>query len=322
MIITATKTEVRSKRVLSTKLKQVIPQFTSLSKYYSDEEIFSLVLSAIRTNDFDVDSVQKTGRREIHSIDMGKIEEWIKKRLVPNTILITVEDKELLKLLVFSLAMPYKMLLGETRATQTEIMGGRTKKRDFLQIASDTFIGRIGEIAFKQFAKEKFRKDITLDWEIGKDLKTFESDIVGSTRVVSIKSTDTLESAWAFAPLNADYGISVLIALPKDFFMKILAHISSLKKLLNFVDEKIKEDEDAGIRDLVQFVEKTAYGEKMTIKAYVCGFFETGNETIVRKGETLDYLGDVYEEGHRVMISQLKYSEQDWNNFFKDIFSN
>ena len=53
-------------------------------------------------------------------VDPEKIKSWIEKRLVPNTIQISTDDKELLKLLIFSLAMPYKMLKGETRATMTE----------------------------------------------------------------------------------------------------------------------------------------------------------------------------------------------------------
>lgn len=89
-----------------------------------------------------------------------------------------------------------------------------------LFLKKDTFIGKIGEIAFKKFAKQKFGREINLDWEISREISTFKSDIIDSTEIVSIKSTDTLESIWAEAPTTAKYGIFVKVALPKDFFMK------------------------------------------------------------------------------------------------------
>jgi hypothetical protein len=164
------------------------------------------------------------------------------------------------------------------------------------RIFSDTFIGKIGEIAFKKFAKEKFKQEINLDWDISTAIDTYKSDIVGSKQNISIKSTDTLESIWAEAPKPAKYGVFVKVALPKDFFMKILAHISSLKKLLRFVEERL--DAGDGIRDLLKFIEATAYSEEMTIKAYVNGFFETSEHTLRRKGLELPWLGEVHEDKH------------------------
>lgn len=321
MIITLTKTDLNSKSRIRRKLERFIPVFRGISKYYNEDEIFSLVLSIIRVNEMNIVGIEKVRNRVKYNIDTEKIKYWIEKRLVSNTIEISLDDKEFLKLIAFSLAMPYKMIKGETKATMSEKVQ-RGKQRDFDQIFSDTFISKIGEVVFKQFAKQKCAKDVTLDWKIGKEIEAFSSDIVGSKKIVSIKSTNTLESIWAEAPKNANYGILVKISLPKDFFMKILAHISSLEKLLNFIKEKTQEDITT---DMVNFVKETAYSEQMVIKAFTCGFFKTSENTFKHRGDKLTYLGgefEIYEDKHIAKCNQLRFSQYDWDNFFKDIFMN
>lgn len=321
MKILFTKTELNSKTKIREKLSGYISAFKDISKYYNEEEIFSLIPSAIRMNEMNIVDVEKFRNRQRYIVETEKIKYWIEKKLLPNTVQINADDKEFLKLLIFSLAMPYKMLKGETRATMSEKVR-RGKERDFQQVFSDTFVGKIGEVVFKQFAKQKFGREINLDWSISREIETFKSDLVGSKKTVSIKSTDTLVSIWAEAPKNADYGILVKVSLPKDSFMKILAHISSLEKLLNFVREKIQKDITASnTMDLVSFIKETAYGEQMVIKAFICGFFKISESTFKHKGDKLFYLGgefEIYEDKHLVKCSELKYSEQDWNGFFED----
>ncbi len=199
----------------------------------------------------------------------------------------------------------------------------RGKGRDFEQIFSDTFVGKIGEVFFKQYAKQKFGRDIILDWNISRGIEIFKSDIVDSKKRVSIKSTDTLESIWAEAPKGAVYGVLVKVSLPKDFLMKILAHISSLEKLLNFVKEKIQKDVTASdTMGLVNFIMETAYGEQMVIKGFTCGFFKTSDSTFKHKGDRLPYVGgkfEVYEDKHLIKCNELKFCEHDWENFFRDV---
>ncbi len=323
MKITFTKTELNSKTKIRAKLKESLSAFKDISKYYNEDEIFSLILSAIRVNELNIIEIEKIRNRTQYIVDTEKVKYWIDKRLFPNTVQISTDDKELLKLLIFSLAMPYKMLKGETKATMSEKVQ-RGKERDFEQIFSDTFVGKIGEIIFKQYAKQKFEREIILDWGISREIETFKSDIVNSKKVVSIKSTDTLESIWAEAPKNADYGILVKVSLPKDFLMKILAYISSLEKLLNFVKEKIQKDITASdTMDLVNFIKETAYDEQMAIKAFTCGFFKTSELTFKHKGDNLPFIGgefEIYEDKHLIKCNELKYTKQDWNEFFKDIF--
>ncbi len=323
MKITFTKTELSNKPKIRKKLEEFISASKDISRYYNEDEIFSLILSAIRVNEMNIVDTETFRNRMRYIIDTEKIKYWIERKLVPNTVQITTDDKELLKLLIFSLAMPYKMLKGETRATMSEKVR-RGKERDFGQIFSDTFIGKIGEVVFKQFAKHKFGTDIALDWNISREIATFESDIVDSKKIVSIKSTDTLESIWAEAPKNADYGLLVKVSLPKDFFIKILAYISSLEKLLNFIKEKIEKDTTAGdTMDLMNFIKETAYGEQMAIKAFTCGFFETSKSTFKHQGHKLSYIGgefEIYEDKHLVKCNELRSSEQDWKDFLEDIF--
>lgn len=322
MKILLTKTELNSKSKIRGKMKEFLSPFKDVSRYYNEDEIFCLILSIIRTNEANIVDIQKTKNRTQYNVDVEKVKDWIKRRLVPNTIQIGVEDKELLNLLIFSLSMPYKMLKGQTRATMTEKVR-RGKERDFQQIFSDTFVGKIGEVIFKHFARQNFGKHIALDWNISRQIETFKSDIVGSRKIVSIKSTDTLESIWAEAPKNADYGIFVKVSLPKDFFLKILAYISSLDKLLNFVKEKVQEDISASnTLGLVDFIKETAYQEQLIIKAFISGFFKTSETNLKSRGDKLPYLGgefEIYEDKHIVKCPELKFSEQDWDGFFEDI---
>lgn len=323
MKIVFTKTDLNSKTKIRGKLEEFVPEFKDTSRYYNENEIFSLVLSAIRANEVNIVEIQRIAKRTQYAVDTEKIKHWIESILLPNTVQINTDDKELLKLLIFSLAMPYKMLKGETRATMSEKVR-RGKERDFEQIFSDTFVGKIGEVIFKQFAKQKFGRDITLDWSISREISSFKSDIVDSRKIVSIKSTDTLESVWAEAPKNADYGIFIKVSLPKDFLMKILAYISSLEKLLNFVQEKIQKDITASdTMDLVSFIKETAYSEQMAIKAFTCGFFKTSNTTFKYQRDKLSYIGgefEIYEDKHIAKCSELRLSEEDWADFLRDIF--
>jgi len=321
MKVIFTKTEWRTKSAIREKLSDYVSSFKEASIYYREDDIFNLVLSALRANESSIVNIEIAENREKHVVDIERIIDWIEKKVVPNTVKIGPDEIDLLKLMIFSLAMPYKMLKGETRATMTE-KTRRTKKRDFEQVFSDTFIGKIGEIAFRKFAKQRFDRDINLDWEISTEISTFKSDIIGSKGIVSIKSTDTLESIWAEAPTTAEYGIFVKVALPKDFFMKILAHISSLKKLLNFVKDRMKDNvENNDITDLVNFIEETAYEEKMAINGYIGGFFKASGHTLKKKGEELPYLGEVHEDKHLIECNKLLYLDKDWDELFMNVLS-
>lgn len=176
MTITLSKTDLRNKSRLRKTLNEHIRLWKGISGPYNEDQIFSLILSAIRANEMNMVEIQGTKNRVIYNLDDNKVRFWIENKLLPNTLEISVDDNELLNLLILSLAMPYKMFKGETKATTTEKVR-RGKKRDFEQIFSDTFVGKIGEVAFKHFAKEKFNKNLTLDWRIGKEIRFFSKRV-------------------------------------------------------------------------------------------------------------------------------------------------
>lgn len=317
--IVFTKTELRSRKKTTAKVGPYLKQLQSVLGPYDQDEILRHIISEIRlaliSGGSEILGQVRTKARSRYIMDINRVKEWIQNRLVPNTVIVTLDQEELLRLLAFSLAMPYKMFAGETRATITELVR-RTKGRDFQQIFSDHFIGRIGEVAFKQFAYEKFRRDIVLDWRIGKELQAFQSDIVSSKRKVSIRSTDTLESIWADAPPTADYGVSVKVSVAKDFFMKILAHISSLRKLLEYIRQRVDVKEDSALSELLDYIEKEAFRSGFSAKAFICGFFRTSDFNVVKKGEELAFLGEVEQDKYFVPYSRLSYQFDDWNKFF------
>ena len=261
------KNDLSSKKKIYDKLGEPLKHFNGSMKIFNEDELLTLVISAIRTNDWQVCASDSKRKDQKYHVNMERVQDWLTNRVQPNTIKMKTNDPELLKLLVFSLAKPYKMRIEEKAATISE-KRRKTIEPYFGRIFSDTFIGKIGEIAYKKFLNDRFERQIQLDWGISTEIKSFKSDIIGSKKTVSIKSTDTLESIWAEAPVTAEYGIFIKVALPKDFFMKLLAHISSLKKLLNFVKDRIQNDmeENKIIRDLANFIEETAYRETLLSK--------------------------------------------------------
>jgi hypothetical protein len=209
---------------------------------------------------------------------------------------------------------------GQTRATLSE-KTGRGKGRDFMQIFSDQFIGRIGEIALKKYLKKSFKEKIILDWEISNDLNKYKSDIVNSKVPISIKSTDTLESAWAESPVGRDYGVFVKVTVPKDFFLKLLCRVGSLTKFLEFMKNiiiNIRPVDEISIGRLKNIREKAINGP-LTINALICGFFKTDTDNLVdeKDGTELPYLGKVIGKKHMVVYTQLMNSIKDWKKFLK-----
>lgn len=314
MIIEMTKTDFNSKKNVQIALGDYLTEFSRESGYYSNDEIFLLIISALRIGDGNILTLEENKRNPKRLINTGLIIPWIQQRIVPNTVLLETDDPDLLRLAIFSLAMPYKMFQGTTCATVTE-KTRRSKQRDFEQIFSDTFIGKIGEIAFKKFLLNKFSRKVDLDWEISEQISGFKSDIPNSKKIVSIKSTDTLDSIWAEAPQSADISIFVKVAIPKDIFMKILAHISSLKKFLRFVKERLEKNDS--VSELLNFVEETAYSEEMRIKACILGYYHTNPELLKRKGQEIPFLGEVHEDKFMIEYNRLLSTDSDWLNYIK-----
>lgn len=126
MRLRLTKTELKSKKKTREKFNDYLSRL--MVSQYTEDEIFYLILSAIRANDWNIDSISRKGRAEYHNINIERIKDWLENKVIPNTVEIKADEVDLLKLLVFSLAMPYKMFKGQTRATMTEKV--RRKKNE------------------------------------------------------------------------------------------------------------------------------------------------------------------------------------------------
>ena len=103
------------------------------------EEIGDLLLSICRSNDFNV--IYQEGKKIF--LDESKVQEWIDKKLIPNTVIVNLDDEDIIRLLVFCLEMTYQMFSGGTRATVTQ-KGFREKRRTFETILVDQFVGKLG----------------------------------------------------------------------------------------------------------------------------------------------------------------------------------
>ncbi|MCX7845254.1 MAG: hypothetical protein N2312_01435 [Dictyoglomaceae bacterium] len=89
-------------------------------------------------------------------MDESRIWEWIKEKLIPSTLVLSLDDPEVLKLLIFSLEITYQMFLGGTRATITQ-KGFRERRRTFESILVDQFIGKLGEIFVKNILRRTLK---------------------------------------------------------------------------------------------------------------------------------------------------------------------
>ena len=120
MIIAMSKTDFYNKRNVRIDLNNYLAEFSHKSVFYSNDEINSLIISALRIGDGNILTLETNKRNPKRLINTDLIISWIQQRIVPNTMIIKTDDPDLLRLAIFSLAMPYKMFQGSTRATVTE----------------------------------------------------------------------------------------------------------------------------------------------------------------------------------------------------------
>ncbi|MEO0180029.1 MAG: hypothetical protein ABIM74_02970 [candidate division WOR-3 bacterium] len=300
-----------------------LPDISLVKDRLDRESTLRLIIGAIRG--LECARLITKGNAFLYETSREEIEEWIVKRLLPNLIEIDPDkDEDFYRLLLFSLLMPYKMRVGETRATITEFTD-RAKSRGTLQIISDHFIGKIGEIAFRKFIMG-FGYDTDLDWDIDIERDRFKSDIVNLKRgeqettiseIVSIKSSKSLESAYAECPKNCHIGIFVKTVLPEDFFLGILKNISSLAKLLNHIKGFVGKDDH--FKDLLAELEEEIV-PLPAIPNYVVGYFIPGPLSIREKGSVLPFLGEIREEKHMEYCGNLKFKREDWERLLSGLF--
>lgn len=282
------------------------------------DELGELVLSACRVNDFG--ALYKLGNKTY--INENAIKDWISKRLVPSTVVMNFDDKDILRLLIFSLEITYQMFHGGSKATTTA-KGYRQRSRRFESIVVDQFVGKLGEVMVKKFLKQEFDVDIELDWEISTDIKKFRNDFINAEKLVSVKTTPTLQGVWAEADEGYDYGVFVKCSVPLAILLQFFVETSGFTKLLDFIENGLPSDDSLFMDFLKQIRKRTGAGigtqASTPLKGFVLGYFDTSQVPPTKMGVTLSFLGEVREQRHLVTIDKIKYGRSDWKSLLRNI---
>lgn len=281
------------------------------------EELGELLLSVCRANDF---NVIKSQRNKIF-LDEDKVLKWLREKLIPNTVITSIDDEDLIRLLIFCIEITYQMFAGGTRATVTQ-KGFRERRRTFESILADQFVGKLGEVMVKKFLEKNFSTKIELDWDISPQIEKYKNDIINAKKKVSIKTSPSLGGIWAEADIGYDYGITVKCSIPQPPIFQFFIEVCGFSKLLDFADTKIPPSDDRFrnyLREIRNRIKDYKCGEIETkLKGFICGYFKTSEYRPVKEGRNLPYLGKVRESRYLVPITALKYTKDDWNIFLKE----
>ncbi len=246
----------------------------------------------------------------------------MKEKLIPNIVIISIDDEDLIRLLIFCMEITYQMFAGGTRATVTQ-KGFRGRRRTFEAILVDQFVGKLGEIMVKKLLEKNFPTEIELDWDISTQIEKYRNDIVNAKKKVSIKTSPSLAGIWAEADKGYDYGITVKCSIPQPPILQFFIEVCGFSKLLDFADARIPSS-DKLFRDYLQEmrnrIKDYKCGEIQTkLKGFICGYFKTSEHRLIQEGENLPYLGKVRESRYLVPINDLKYTKEDWEILLKEV---
>ncbi|MGQ9846804.1 MAG: hypothetical protein ACUVQP_04790 [Bacteroidales bacterium] len=285
---------------------------------FDDEEFGDLLLSACRSNDFNV--VNRQGNRMF--LDEEKVLDWLDKKLLPNTIIIRLDDEDIVRLLIFCIEITYQMFAGGTKATVTA-KGFRERRRTFESILVDQFVGKLGEVMVKKFLENNFPVKIELDWKISRQIEEYGNDIINAKKKVSIKSSPTLTGIWWDANVGYDYGIAVKCSIPQQPILQFFIEVCGFTRLLDFAENKIPSHDEL-FRDYLinmkERIKKYKCGEIQTdLKGIICGYFKTKEYKPIRQGISLPYFGEVREERYIVPLNELKWEKNSWKKFLQEV---
>nr|MBN2277744.1 hypothetical protein [candidate division Zixibacteria bacterium] len=206
---------------------------------------------------------------EIQEINETEIANWIKDRLIPNTIFIDFDGYT--KMCVDALK-----IASVTAATDY----GSSRQRDLGQLWADMTRGYLGEYAFKLYLKENWGLNIELGHETGELEEYLPTDIEkvldsnGNWRkaniLLSIKTTK-FNGIWLDIPgdqfNHSDIHTLIKVAAGRDHLF------AYLKDLSVFRDKVLKSGVDKGSLTEVQAKELfDKLPDFSPIPAYVCGF--------------------------------------------------
>jgi hypothetical protein len=115
----------------------------------------------------------------------------------------------------------------------------------------------------------------------------------------------------------------VKCSIPHAVILQFFIEVCGFSKLVDFAEEKIPSNDILFKDYLAEIRKRINYykcGEIQTdLKGIVCGYFKTTESLLKPKGVTLDYLGEVREERYLLQIKDLKWKENDWEEFLKEI---
>lgn len=282
------------------------------------DELGELLLATCRSNDFDVIELKKSGMY----LNVDKVSNWVKEKLIPNIVIIRIDDEDIIRLLIFCIEITYQMFAGGTRATVTQ-KGFRERRRTFESILVDQFVGKLGEIMVKKFIENTGVKNVELDWEISRQIEKYRNDILNAKKNISIKTSPALAGIWAEADMGYDYGITVKCSVPQPTILQFFIEVCGFTRLLDFAENKISSN-DVRFNDYIGEMRKRIKdykcGEIQTrLKGFICGYFKTSEYKPIKKGKDLPYLGEVREERFLVPVNKLKHSKSDWTLFLKEV---
>lgn len=316
--------ELNSPSKFKAKLSEDIPRFRRMIREKNgidldDEELSELLLSVCRSNDFDV--ICQKGNKMF--LDESKVLDWINKKLLPNTVIVRLDDEDIIRLLIFCIEITYQMFAGGTRAT-VSAKGFRERRRTFESILVDQFVGKLDEIMVKKFLEDNFpHTKIDLDWEISRQIEKYRNDIMNAKKNVSIKSSPTLAGIWAEADIGYDYGITVKCSVPQPTILQFFIEVCGFSRLLDFAEEKIPSSDGLFkdyLGDMRKRIKDYKCGEiKTDLKGFICGYFKTSGLRPTEEGVSLNYLGVVREERYLVPIRDLKWTKEEWKEFLKEV---
>lgn len=299
------------------RLRRMIQEKHSME--FDGEELGELLLSACRSNDFNVIFQQENKM----FLDEDRVLDWIEKKLLPNTVIVRLDDEDIIRLLIFCIEITYQMFAGGTKAT-VSAKGFRQRRRTFESILVDQFVGKLGEIMAKKFLEDNFpHTKIELDWEISRQIERYRNDIINAKKNVSIKSSPTLAGVWAEADIGYDYGITVKCSVPQPTILQFFIEVCGFLRLLDFAEEKIPSN-DSIFKDYLgnmrKRIKEYKCGEIQTdLKGFICGYFKTSEHSPTKEGVSLPYLGIVREERYLVPLSGLKWTKDEWKEFLQEV---
>jgi len=227
-------------------------------------------------------------------IDEEELKRW-KNLYETRKVILTIDDYK--KCLEFAFKITY------SGHTTTDF--GTSRQRGKLKAISDWTQGALGEVALQKYLKDKYKIDITIDFDIhgaivGQDITQVQKGrVINPPKIrVSVK-TGKLNGCYIVVPQkevelperHSDYYVFIRVNFPEDHLIRALK------------DHPIIDSMNVSIPDL---------GE---IDAYICGFTEVSNLEKVTSIPKVDFSGFRYVKN----VGSLHNTENDWKLFTESL---